>query len=57
MSSSGFLPKNRPLICKPDRSANQMPDFFLRETTCPPDFSSHFIVFDVFEAELKNNIV
>ena len=27
MSSSGFTPKNRPLIGRPDRSANQWPVF------------------------------
>ena len=28
MCSSGFLPKNRPLIGRPDRSANQRPVFW-----------------------------
>ena len=40
MSSSGFPPKNRPLIGIPDRSANQRPDFLVGNSLN----SCHFVL-------------
>ena len=37
MSLSGFPPKNRPLICRPDRSANQRPFFVGKRLNSCPD--------------------
>ena len=37
MSLSGFPPKNRPLICRPDRPANQRPLFVGKRLNSCPD--------------------